>query len=445
MNLLNSAATMRDQDDQNAHDLKKPGLDDVSTETADCAMEREQPDNIIHRPSGHVCGFPPPGIGKAVAQGDFVKECMLSRMTLKGYGRTVHVGSKHHLTCFEAYIGRNKVSVLGGGSGVPVNEFVSFINHTLVPSQRPISMIDISSDDTFTFSCDKTCSAPPLGVCIQMHAAIELADRYGLRPSMEELRNYAIMYRPPQNFRCAHCHAPISAFNSSIDAENHGSHTHTNIWDCGSIYCCVSHRLVFFTDEAACMHGRDCPDLPSICHTGGHDASFSNAYTIETSRIDQTGTDLKMQTGYVSIIRFSPPVPVKGSYFIRIQWGKVSFRDLLAFCLGVLQISENGVTRYRKQDHPDRADEGSVEAQMLDSLSHTPERWLSFSDARILADQYGLSMKLAPIWGLVVQPDRELPESVMCTDCGMSIPNKSRISIEHLCQNRPRFPVDLYR
>jgi hypothetical protein len=97
------------------------------------------------------------------------------------------------------------------------------------------------------------------------------------------------------------------------------------------------------------------------------------------------------------MVRFLPPVPVKGPYIIRIEWGKVAFKDLLAFCLGGTQIRENGVIRYRKQDHPDRPDEGSMEVSILDALCHTPDTWLSFSEARMLAEQYGLSMKLAPV------------------------------------------------
>jgi hypothetical protein len=119
---------------------------------------------------------------------------MLSRMTLKGYGRTVHVGSKHDLTCFEAHISHNKVSVLEGGFGVPVNQLISFINKTLSPLQQPISMTDMRLEGTFSAPCDTPCPAPPLENCLHMYAAIVLAEKYGLRPFLEGLRNYAIMY-----------------------------------------------------------------------------------------------------------------------------------------------------------------------------------------------------------------------------------------------------------
>lgn len=336
--------------------------------------------------------------------------------------------------------------MLAGGCGVPVNEFVTFINNTISPLQQHISITRIQPHNTFSVPYHTPCSASPVEKCLHMYAAVILAQGYGLGPFMGSLRNYAMMYRPPRNFRCAHCRAPISVVNGSTDAESHGRYTHPDIWNSGAIYCCFLHRLIFFTEQSVLLNCSDCCDFLATCHTGGHDASLSSALITPRSRTDPTSRPPRTQSGYVSLVNFRPSVPLSGFYSIRVSWGRVSLKDLLAFCFGVYQIIENGVLRYRKQGHPDLADEGSMEVLILDEMSRTPDIWLLSSHAGVLAGQYGLSVKLAPVRGLITLPDQELPEAIMCTDCGGSLSlNSSGIHIRHSCEHRPRFPVNLYK
>jgi hypothetical protein len=440
------ATTMQDPLSENVHVPKKLKLDNASAEPHDSVMEQDQPVGIVRHLNAHICGSPLTGFDTDVAQTPFFRKDILSAMALKGYGRTVHVGSEEDSTCFEAYIGRNKLSVLAGGCGVPVNEFVNFINNTISPLQQRISMTEFQPHDTFLIPSETPCSAPLLERCLHMYVAVIIAQGYGLRPFMESLRNYAMMYRPPRDFHCVHCRAPISVVNGSSDAESHGSYTHSDIWDSGAIYCCFLHRFVFFTEQSVFLHCPDCWNFPSTCHTGGHDASLSSVTSSPISRMDLKSNHPRMQSGYRSVVYFEAPVPFHSFYPIRVEWGRVALRDLLAFCFGVYYTGENGVTWTLKQDHPDRADEGSMEVLILDEMSRTPEIWLLFSHAVVLAEQYGLSVKLAPVWGLATIPDTELPETIMCTDCGVSILlNSSGNRIRHSCEHPPRFPIDLYK
>jgi hypothetical protein len=440
------ATTTQDQLSENVHVPKKRKLDNASAEPHDFVMEQGQPAGIVRHLNALICGSPLTGFDTDVAQTPFFRKNILSAMALKGYGRTVHVGSEEDSTCFEAYIGRNKLSVLAGGCGVPVNEFVNFVNSTIGPLQHRISMADFQSHDTFLIPYETPCSAPPLERCLHMYVAVITAQGYGLRPFMESLRNYAMMYRPPRDFYCAHCRAPISVVNGSSDAESHGSHTHSDIWDSGAIYCCFLHRFVFFTEQSVFLHCPDCWNFPSTCHTGGHDASLSSVTSSPISRMDLKSNHPRMQSGYRSVVYFEAPVPFHGFYPIRVEWGRVALRDLLAFCFGVYYTNENGVTWTVKQDHPDRADEGSMEVLILHEMRRTPEIWLLFSHAVVLAKQYGLFAKLAPVWGLVTLHNTKMSETIMCTDCGMSILlNTSGNRIQHSCEHPPRFPVDLYK